>query len=298
MLGRFFRVGDSGQLDWARITAALGGAITFAWGAWVFAFEKFVVPAAAPVNITLGLRVSKLDRPADPASPVPIELEVSAKNASSKILLIPKSFLVAHAQSFASVKEKPFDENKLIEDVNDQMALNYEDRSLRGAASRFQSSQDVWDVVAFGPLFDASDIRPQEEIKARRLLFVPRDKAYDLLRVKVVIPSYFKSSVLADDDLIRVVGGISMATSKGFVGVSFCRAERSWRKHGLRWWFDKFLLPRDRFDDQVFHDPSVHYCPNQMTLQERERIGAQLFTSTYEIDLAPPEPRNPGGLGS
>lgn len=295
MLSRFFRVGDSGQLDWARITAVLGGVFTFAWGAWVFAFDKFVVPAAAPVNITLDLRVSKLDRLADPASPIPIQLEVSAKNASSKILLIPKSFLVAHAQSFAS---KQFEETSLIEDVNDQMALNYDDRSLRGAASRFQSSQDVWDVVAFGPLFDASDIRPQEEIKARRLLFVPRNKAYDLLRVKVVIPSYFKSSFLADDDLIRVVGGISMKTSKGFVGVGFCRAERSWGRHGLRWLFDKFLLPRDRFDDLVFHDPSVHYCPNQMALQERERIGAQLFTSTYEIDLASPERRNPGGLGS
>jgi hypothetical protein len=273
--------------------AALAALGTLALGAWVFVFEQILLPAAAPVNITLGLQISRLHQPADGTSPIPVALEASAKNASPKMLMIPKTFLVAHAQGLRRQAGALIGEENLIQDVNRQMALNFQDRSLKGAASRYQTSEDPWDVVAFGPLFDATDIRPQEEIKARRLVFVPPDKGYDLLRVKVVIPSYSRSSWLADDDLIRVTGGI-MQPSKDFVGVGFCQAERGFSKHGLRWWFDKFLLPRDRFDDTRFHAPAIRYCPTGMTHEERERIGAQVFTSTYEIDLTVP-PQAPAG---
>ena len=114
----------------------------------------------------------------------------------------PGDLLKAKQIRYRTVPQPHYRQSQYQRDEKDQR-----DRSQ----DRDHNGGDASDVVAFGPLFDASDIRPQEEIKARRLLFVPRDKAYDLLRVKVVIPSYFKSSVLADDDLIRVVGGISMA---------------------------------------------------------------------------------------
>jgi hypothetical protein len=192
-------------------------------------------------------------------------------------------------------------EQKVISDVNHQMSLGSDELSLDGtSASWYQSGNDIWDVIGFGSLFDANEIRPDEEIKAQRLVLVPQISSpsdYKILRVRVIIPSYSKRSNLADEDLIRVVGGIA-SPSKDILRVGFCQAERDWRKHGVRWFFDKFALPRDRFDDPVFREPASLYCPTLMSPRQREKIGAQVFPSVYEIPLnvpadSPTVPANP-----
>jgi hypothetical protein len=101
----------------------------------------------------------------------------------------------------------------------------------------------------------------------------------------VVIPSYSRRSALADEDLIRVVGGIRYPSSKDIVQVGFCEAERDWRSHGLRWFFDKFTLPRDNPGDQYFHEAGSRHCPNLMSPGQREKIGAQVFNAVHEIPL-------------
>lgn len=210
---------------------------------------------------------------------------------AKKILTIRKTFWVAHAITLphpAGVMKPLYTEDQLIEDVNRQMSLGRNMLSLEGTAtSRYQRSDDPWEVIGFGPLFDANEIRPDEEIKVQRLVLIPKmapPNDFKLLRVRVVIPSYTKRSNLADEDLLRVVGGISNP-SKDFVQVGFCQAERNWRQHGLRWFFDKFALPQDRFDDTVFREPASRYCPTLMTSDQREKVGAQVFISTYEIPL-------------
>lgn len=45
--------------------AALAALGTLAWGAWVFVIEQILLPAAAPVTITLWLQISRLHQPAD-----------------------------------------------------------------------------------------------------------------------------------------------------------------------------------------------------------------------------------------
>lgn len=278
--------------DWTKPLGAMLAAVGFLWGAWVFFFQEVLRPAVAPVNISLALEIKRLKTVnKNVGNPQPVVLRVSAKNSSKKILSIRKTFWVAHAITLphpgGSIKPSHI-ESKLIEDVNKQMSLGSAQLSLEGTAtSRYQSSNDVWEVIGFGPLFDGNEIRPDEEINVQRLVLVPQGippRDYKLLRVRVIIPSYAKRSTLADEDLIRVVGGISYP-SKDFVQVGFCQAERDWKKHGLRWFFDKFTLPRDRFDDQVFLEPASRYCPSLMTAEQKEKVGAQVFSSTYEISL-------------
>lgn len=289
---RLLRILRPKDEDWTKPLGALLAAVGLLWGAWVFLFQEVLRPAVAPVNISLALDIKRLKTLSlGVGNPQPVVLRVSAKNSSKKILSIRKTFWVAHAIALPheSGSIKPIHaEDQLIEDINKQMSLGSSQLSLEGTAtSRYQNSGDAWEVIGFGPLFDGNEIRPDEDIKAQRLILVPLQhspKEYKLLRVRVIIPSYAKRSNLADEDLIRVVGGIRHP-SKDFVQVGFCQAERDWRKHGLRWFFDKFTLPRDRFDDKVFLEPASRYCPSLMTAEQKDKVGAQVFTSTYEIPL-------------
>lgn len=299
--------------DWTKSVSTLLAAGGSLWVAWMFVFDRILVPAAAPVNVALQLDIKPLQTDTKKANPnqdrIAVQLAAIAKNSSNRVLTIRKTFWVAHARHLPE-KADQVTEDEMILDVNSQMSLGRSQLSLEGgASSRFQRSDDPWDVVAFGPLFDMNEIRPGEEIRTQRLIFIPargkmigglngghpkggkfvqqHTSKYDVLRVKVIIPSYAKRSSMADQDLIRVVGGFRN-TSQDFVQVGFCRAERQFSKHGVHWFFDKFILPRDRFDDQTFREPAINYCPNLMTPEEREKIGAQVFGSTYEIDLNTP----------
>lgn len=292
---QFFSLFQLKDGDWTRPLGALITAGGFLWGAWVFFFQEVVRPAVAPVNISLALEIKRLKPLSDiVGNPQPVVLTVSAKNSSNKVLLVRKTYWVAYGVVLKPpLKTKglikpPYQEDQLIDDVNEQMSLGSDMLSLKGtASSRYQRSTDAWELIGFGPMFDANEIRPQEEINAQRIILIPKlepPNNYKLLRVRAIIPSYPKRSNLADEDLIRVVGGIHQP-SKEFVQIGFCQAERTWHRHGLRWFFDKFLLPQDRFDDTVFKEPASRYCPTLMTPEQRERIGAQVFVSTLEIPL-------------
>ncbi len=280
----------------------------FLWGAWVFLFQEVLRPAAAPVNISLDLVIRPLKPVSDAiGNPQPVLLRVSAKNSSGKVLMIQKTYWVAYGVDLnplakpnisckpepsprTSSEKTPYSQEELIRDINKQMSLGRDMLTLTGtASSRYQCSDDAWEVIGFGPLFDANDIKPGEEIMAQRIILVPKltpPKDFKLLRVRVIIPSYHKRSYLADQDLIRVVGGIALP-SKEQIQIGFCQAERSWERHGLRWFFDKFLLPKDRLDlgETFFQQPASRYCPTLMKPDQREKIGAQVFVSTYEIPL-------------
>jgi hypothetical protein len=287
--------------DWTKPLGAFLATVGFLWGAWVFLFQEVFRPAVAPVNISLELQIKRL-KPLNAAigKPQPVVLKVAARNSSRKVLMIRKTYWVAYGVDLRNPINAngktgsetstvpPYKEADLINDINNQMALGRSMLSLSGtASSAYQRSTDTWQVIGFGPLFDANEIRPDEEIRAQRVILMPQLAPpfdYKLLRVRVIIPSYAKRSTLADEDLIRVVGGITQP-SKELVKIGFCQAERSWDKHGLRWFFDKFLLPRDRFDDTIFKEPASRYCPSLMTPEQKEKIGAQVFVSTFEIPL-------------
>lgn len=338
MRRRFLQFLNANDDQLSKSVTAIIAVMGFLWGAWTFIFKEVLTPAVAPVNISLDLEIKRLKpeqeneaKAPGPGIAQPVLLRASAKNSSRKILTIRKTFWVAYAttlpQLFSNgsschpvrdgVPDSPAEnrdpdlvqadidavkkdcERKVIADVNRQMSLGSAQLALEGtSASWYQGGKDVWDVIGFGSLFDANEIRPDEEIKAQRLVLVPQiasPKDYKVLRVRVIIPSYSKRSNLADEDLIRVVGGIA-SPYKDMLEVGFCQAERDWRTHGVRWFFDKFALPRDRFDDPVFREPASLYCPTLMTPRQRERIGAQVFPSVYEIPLnVPPDsPSAPG----
>ena len=277
--------------DWEKRLAALVAVAGFIWGTWESVFKEYIRPAITPTNnMNLSVNATVLKSPGH-AHPGPriVLLAVSAKNNISKSLLIRKSFWVAHALDLHNGVGDPliprYSESEIIDDINDQMSPGRERLGLEGnASSRYQRARQEWDVIGFGPLFDSSEIRPQEEIKVQRIILVP-PRSFDLLRVRVIIPSFFRSSGLADDALIQVVGGIR-SPSKNFVQVGFCQAERQWITHGIRWFFDKFAMHRDGVYSQGFLQPGSRYCPNFMSLEQMQRVQAEVFTSTYEIPLA------------
>ena len=313
--------------QWSKSLTAILAVIGFLWRTWTFIFKEVLTPAAAPVNISLDLEIKRLKPEQENQANAPgitqPMLRASAKNSSRKILTIRKTFWVAYAttlpQLFGNGRSchpgrdgapaypaqkvnppraqaevdalKRDREQKVIADVNQQMSLGSDEQTLEGtSASWYQGGNDVWDVIGFGSLFDANEIRPDEEIKAQRLMLVPQLSSpndYKILRVRVIIPSYSKRSNLADEDLIRVVGGIA-SPDKDFLRVGFCQAESDWRKHGVGWFFDKFALPRDRLDNPVFREPGSLHCPTLMTPRQRERIGAQVFPLVFEIPLNAP----------
>jgi hypothetical protein len=278
--------------NWTNSAGAAIAAAVSLWGAWILFFKEILVPAVAPVNISLGLDVKKL-KPAEQAGgDIPVLLSVSAKNSSGKTLRINKSFWVAHA--IAINHSQRLDESEIISEINKEMKLQFENNMITGTASSRQSSDDTWSVVAFGPLFDTTEIRSGEEIKAQRLILVPAKnsekdgKPLEILKVTVKIPSYAKRSRLAEEGLVRVMGGITYDSSN-YVVVTFCQANRKWQNHNLRWWFDKFQLPQEKLADG-FEEPASRNCPYPMTDEEQERIGAQVFTSVQEIPLGASDP--------
>jgi hypothetical protein len=283
-----------GSWAWDKLVAVFVSLTGVAGGAGTFYYKEIYTPSAVPVNVSMALDIQRLPQRPIQAGPImiPVQLSAAAKNESNRILKINKTHWVAYARSLSGdlVTQADF-----IADVNSQMALGDTSLNLKdGASSRFQKSIERWDPVGFGPLFDNNEIRPKEEIRAQRLIYVPahavesegasnKASLYQMLRVKVSIPTYAKTT-LADEDLVRVFGGFLRGGTE-YVGVYFCQAERTFRENKLRWWFDKFLLPRDSLEDNYFRGPEVRYCPTPLTQAEREQIKAQVFVSSYEIDL-------------
>lgn len=270
--------------NWTNTAGAALAAAVSLWGIWMGFFKEILVPAVAPVNISLGLDVKKLTPQTKSGDDIPVLLTASAKNSSGKVLRINKTFWVAHAIPIE--RSKDYEENEIIADINKQMTESFDSETLSGTSSRRQRSTDTWKVVAFGSLFDGSEIRPNEEIKAQRLILVPdkvNGKPFEALRVMVTIPSYAKHSRLADEGLVRIVGGIRYGTTN-YVKIGFCKAPRTWKKHNLRWWFDKFELPRESLEEG-FQEPASRNCPYLMNDEEREQIGGQVFTSVQEVPL-------------
>ncbi|MFM7236703.1 MAG: hypothetical protein ACKOYK_08030 [Cyanobium sp.] len=173
--------------------------------------------------------------------PQVVLLTVSAKNNISKSLLIRKSFWVAHALDLhggmGDSNLSKYSESEVINDVNDRMSPGRAVLSIEGNASSWcQHAKEEWDVIGFGPLFDSNEIRPQEEIKVQRIILVP-PRSFDLLRVRVILPSFSRSSSLADDDLIQVVGGIRSPSKDSCKLVSVRR-----RGRGSHMGSDGFLI--------------------------------------------------------
>jgi hypothetical protein len=275
--------------NWTNSVGAAIAAAVSLWGAWILFFKEILIPAVAPVNISLGLDVKKLKPAAETGGEIPVLLSVSAENTSGKTLLLNKSFWVAHAMTID--RTRLYDESAIIGDINKQMKENFDDTLLKGASSRRQRANDAWTVVGFGPLFDLNEIRDKEKVQAQRVILVPEkkedkengEKDLEILRVTVRIPSYSKRSRLAREDLIRVLGGITFGSSNA-VTVVFCQADRRWGNHTLNWWFDKFQLPQEN-PTGGFEEPALRRCPYPMSERELERIGAQVFTSVQEIPL-------------
>ena len=270
-----------------------------------FYFKEIYVPLTAPVNISLDLAVKPQRQASAQGLWIPVEINASLTNESNKFLKINKSHWVATALSLRDrlrVRGAPETQETVVsksafqKDVNQQMALSDKFQNLPndGASSRFQRSEDPWDTVGFGPLFNQDEIRPKEKVVARRIVYVPLasevdKRRYQLLKVRVSIPSYIKQSDGAEDTRIRVLGGLQEgANDHQFVITTFCLAERSAAEAGLSWFFDKFSLPISRYREgsAIAVEPveSV-YCPTPMRPEVKEHYGAQVYMGITELDL-------------
>lgn len=288
---RLFRNSDS-TLAWDKVIAGFASLAGVAGGIWSFYYKEVYTPASTPVNVSLDLKVQR-QRQGSNSPWIPVLLTAGATNESHRILRINKTHWVAHARALPTEAREQL---RFLKDVNSQMMLGKDTMSLGDdTTSLFESSNDRWTPIAFGPLFDNNEIRQKEKVSVQRMVYVPdcrrikpsedlnckQNNPFRLLRVRVSIPTY--AGEAGSKDLVRVYGGFLRGKTE-YVTVLFCRAERTFREYKLRWLFDKFLLPRAE-ESATLEEPSIHYCPSPMSPRELDRVGAQVFTSTIEVNL-------------
>ena len=162
---------------WVQIAGIVIAAV---WAAYTFVYKEIWVPAAVPVNTTLGLEI----RPADSQSAarhkgmIPLTIVASATNPSTRTIEFFRSVFVVYGYRNQKKEAFKFDVG------NAQKATNADTLQME---SLFSEKQDV-SLVATGRLFEDAGLKPGEKITRTQVLFIPPD-AFDVVEVIAYVPS-------------------------------------------------------------------------------------------------------------
>lgn len=162
----------------------------FLWGCYTFVYKEIWVPKSAPVNITMGLELKQAGEAshstkAPAPSLLPVEVEVSAKNPSSRPVYLLPNFWVAYGIKIvpAAKDANPFQQGFVI-------------TAQTGTESvQRHASEAPWVVVAYGRLLQDEVLKPSETAARRMIFYVPQHE-YDLVRVMTSLPTVDKAGVL------------------------------------------------------------------------------------------------------
>lgn len=164
---------------WLQSTALIIAAI---WAGYTFYYEKIKAPKAAPINISLKLDLKKLDKEkkTENLSLIPIGMNVSATNPSSRTVYILSSAWVAYGRK---IKPVSYTNNTSLCNRAVSM-LNSKSTDFTSRHTKPKSSS----VVATGNLFTDHSLKPNETITRTLVFYVPENE-YDSLAVTTVIPT-------------------------------------------------------------------------------------------------------------
>lgn len=176
------------------------------WAYYTFRQEKVVIPASAPVNITMELGLKEVggtsgknkDEKSQEGTLSAIEMRVSARNPSSRSVYLHLSQWTAEGLKIADpmVIENDAFKQKILDSVIKE-DWNFEER---------YSKREMQEMVAGGSLFPDKVLQPNESVMRTLIFYIPRGQ-FDVIDVNVEIETSAVANITVkketNGDLVR-----------------------------------------------------------------------------------------------
>jgi hypothetical protein len=292
------------MIKWLSTTIGL---ITAGVGTTSLLYDKFVLPYTNPIKITLEADVKEIkNTDSEIKGERQVLLNATAKNVTQRKISLNKSFWViyGHMENENSTRSADSDESlfyvskknraELTKALNidasqaGRVRIKYDDRGTSHLP--FQHKH----FLGMGPLFTVLSLLPQAEIKAKRVIIIPKEATTRYLEVAINIPITTDSSTTSK--LIKWGGCIvnnisepclSSVQAEGTEGPyqwksSFCEDFPINTILKLDTLLSVYKLEGNRFKD------NDKYCSKYvggLSAEEASRLGAGVHVVNYEIPL-------------
>jgi len=154
---------------------------------YTFVYKDIFLPKSAPVNLTLSLQLQKVkwegSGSAKENSLIPIEMQISASNPSSRSVYFMPNIWLAYGRRISSQKTDNFEAGADAVLGSDD---NYEER---------YAVEETPSLVGLGRIFSDTSLKPGEKI-SRTIIFHVPPNAFDLVEVYTYIPTTARTGTL------------------------------------------------------------------------------------------------------
>jgi hypothetical protein len=281
------------------------GLITAGVGTTSLLYDKFVLPYTNPITLEADVKEIK-NTDSEIKGERQVLLNATAKNVTQRKISLNKSFWViyGHMEKENLTKGINSDESLFYISKNNRAELTKALNIDADQAGRVRIKYDDRGTshlpfqhkhfLGMGPLFTVLSLLPQAEIKAKRVIIIPKEATTRYLEVAINIPITTDSSTTSK--LIKWGGCIankisepclSSVQAEGTEGPfqwksSFCEAFPINTILKLDTLLSVFKLEGNRFKD------NDNYCSKSMgglSAEEASKLGAGVHVVNYEIPL-------------
>lgn len=292
------------------------GLFTAVVGTSSLLYDKFVLPYTNPIKITLEADVKEVKNPGTNSRQVIVN--ATAKNIGQRKIMLykPHWVIYGHMENQNLAKDNDSDEDMFYvskRDLNElsqalsidrlkarRVKIQYQDRRSRSKLSNLYKH-----FLGIGPLFIAQDLLPQAEIKAKRVITIPKEADTRYLEVAINIPITTYPST--GNDSIKWGGCLKYTDKKGEL---ICLANTDINSEVPYGWMNFFceaipfkdykLKPQSlinlynlkafqRKADNSNFIMNETYCSNEFPIfdaEERAKLSANVHIASYEIPLS------------
>lgn len=277
--------------DWKRwLSLALSGVVG-AWGIWEFVLKEVVLPGLTPANINTEVEINVLPtRPASSptigAGTIPVEVSITAKSTGKQQLRVVSPFWIAYGNRLQE-GEVPLGETQeaIASQINENLSGNQANPNLRPGFFRYGTYLMFRDLVGAGTLFFGEEIRPDQVIRSRRIIYVPPGE-YDSIEIHTYIPTIKK--VLPSDRWDRIQFSLEVIPPFYKIRSGFCKERASSEAEETpRSILDRVGVSLGWRKPEVTPAASPPQAPSCKFLKPHElaRLGAQVDRSIHEKAL-------------
>jgi len=278
------------KVDWIRWVSLSVPIIGTVWGVWEFFLKEIVLPSLTPANINMEVVITPVSLKTiqgqsyiGAAKAIPVELSLKVTSTGKHTLRVINPYWVAYGNSLEDSRREPGkSQQEIAARINERLGPDQVDQSARPDNYRYGPYIVLRKLIGIGTLFIGEEIKPDEVIRSRRIIFVQPD-AHDFLQVFVYVPTIKKQPNNRLDDIKVAVTN----TGPPFYNnrLYFCRGRSTdnpprsiLERFGLR------LTHGRRETNEA--SPRRQSC-QFLSKREIHQFGAQIATSVYEKMLDP-----------
>ncbi len=280
------------RVDWIKWVSLSVPIIGTIWGVWEFFLKEIVLPSLTPANINMEVNISPLPPLRDGSRPLtskaqPVELSLTVTSTGKHTLRVINPYWIAYGNTLEmSSRDASESQQEIAARINEQLGPNQAAQSSRPNNYHYGPYILLRKLIGVGTLFIGEEIKPEQVIHARRIIFVQPD-AQDFLQLFVYIPTIRKQpNDRLDDVKVAVMNSGPPFYSNNLY---FCH-DRSTQdpprsilqRLGVR------LSSSDKDNDQ---QASRRRTCQFLDRKERDLYGAQIATSVYEKMLTSADPK-------